>query len=226
LRDGLLVRSPLKFDGVTIGEQDRKQYEDNWSKQEQRREDRRARRMQEEVGDLTELARQGAEPRFISESYFMNFHFEPGNYYLAGRETLEGRPVLRIEYYPTRLFEDPHRDHKKDPEEEEIQRKLNKVALVTLWVDPQEQQIVKFTFQNMDFGFLPARWLVRADEMTASMVMSQPLGGIWLPREISAGGKLTLANGTYELRYGREFFDYRQGEVKTKIRGFTPQRDR
>ena len=34
--------------------------------------------------------------------------------------------------------------------------------------------------------------------MTASMVMSQPIpsNGIWLPREISAGGRLTLATGT------------------------------
>jgi hypothetical protein len=230
LRDGILVRSPLRFDGVAIGDHDRKAYEDTWARQEQHRAERRERRMQEEVGDLTELARQGAEPRFISESYFMNFHFEPGNYYLAGRETLEGRQVLRIEYYPTHLFNsDDHRrtngpeTHERHPEDEEVERKLNKVALVTLWVDPQEQQIVKFTFQNMDFGFLPGRWLVRADELMASMVMSQPIKDIWLPREISGSGKVTLASGTYEISYAREFFDYRQGEVKTKIRTFTPQ---
>ena len=31
------------------------------------------------------------QPRFISESYFMEFTFEPGNYYFVGRETLAGR---------------------------------------------------------------------------------------------------------------------------------------
>ncbi len=36
----------------------------------------------------------------------MDFKFEAGNYYLAGRETLEGHDVLRIEYYPTRMFDD------------------------------------------------------------------------------------------------------------------------
>ncbi len=46
------------------------------------------------------------EPRFVSEAYFMDFKFEPGNYYLAGREELEGQKVLKIEYYPTNMFKD------------------------------------------------------------------------------------------------------------------------
>src|SRR5262249_35126917 len=139
-----------------------------------------------------------------------------------------GREVLKIEYYPTHLF-DEHRGHqrkqddKEAKEEEDFARKFNKVALVTLWVDPKEYQIVKFTFNNMDFGFLPGRWLVRADDVTMSMVMSQPIKGIWLPREISGSGRMTLANGSYEVRYGREFFDYKQGEVKTRIRGYEPK---
>ena len=41
------------------------------------------------------------EPRFISESYFLEFTFEPGNYYFEGRETLAGREVVKLEYYPT-----------------------------------------------------------------------------------------------------------------------------
>ena len=46
------------------------------------------------------------EPRFVSESYFMDFKFEPGNYYLAGKETLDGHEVLKIDYLPTKLFDD------------------------------------------------------------------------------------------------------------------------
>ena len=38
---------------------------------------------------------------------------------------------------------------------------MNKTALVTLWVDPVEHQIVKYTFDNVWMDFLPARWLVR-----------------------------------------------------------------
>ena len=52
-------------------------------------------------------------PRFVSEAYFMEFKFEPGNYYLAGREQLDGQPVLRIEYYPTRMFNDNEDDKNK-----------------------------------------------------------------------------------------------------------------
>ena len=54
-------------------------------------------------------------PRFVSEAYFMDFKFEPGNYYLAGREQLDGQQVLRIEYYPTRMFNDRRgRQEQKD----------------------------------------------------------------------------------------------------------------
>jgi hypothetical protein len=236
LRDGTLVRSPVRFDGVGIGAEERKKYEDNWLREEHQREERRAQRHRDDdaksdATDIAALAREVNEPRLISQAYFMDFHFDPGNYYLAGRETFEGREVLRIEYYPTHLFDDhQHRrkdtkekGDKEDKEEKEFERQFNKVAMVTLWVDPQEYQIVKFTFTNVDFGFLPGRWLVRADDVTASMIMSQPFKGIWLPREISGAGRITLANGSYELRYGREFTDYQQGEVKTRIRGYTPK---
>jgi hypothetical protein len=250
LRNGILVRSPVRFDGVSIGLDERKRYEDKWTQEERERDERRARRNADrkkseaeadgagapptDASEIVALARDANEPRIISQAYFMNFHFEPGNYYLAGRETLEGRQVLHIEYYPTHLFQDEHHDRhtkdgkdskdteSRDKEEIDFERKFNKVALVTLWVDPQEHQIVKFTFNNVDFGFLPGRWLVRADDVTASMIMSQPIKGIWLPREISGRGRITLANGSYEVRYGREFLDYQQGEVKTRIRGYTP----
>jgi hypothetical protein len=245
LRDGELVRSPVKFDGVAIDAQKRKEYEDNFLKEERHREAREARheaaRDAREAGnggssDITALVREGVEPRIISQAYFMKFHFEPGNYYLAGRETMEGREILRIEYYPTHLFDEERRkererrhqpakpeDAKERQEEEEYDRMFNKVSLVTLWVDPKEYQIVKFTFDGVDFGFLPGRWLVRADNASASMVMGQPIKGVWLPREISGQGQFTLANGSYEIHYGREFLDYQQGEVRTKIRSFTPK---
>src|SRR4029450_10895389 len=36
----------------------------------------------------------------------MDFKFEPGNYYLAGKETIDGQQVLKIDYVPTKLFDD------------------------------------------------------------------------------------------------------------------------
>ena len=59
--------------------------------------------------------REALEPGFVSAAYFLRFKFDPGQYALAGREQLEGRDVLRIEYYPTKLFNEgrtrPNREY-------------------------------------------------------------------------------------------------------------------
>ena len=183
-----------------------------------------------------------ATPRFVSEAYFMDFKFEAGNYYLAGREQLEGHNVLRIEYYPTRMFSDEP-DHDKDDkddkpdkkedgkkkpqkepsarerkQEEDINRKMNKTALVTLWVDPAEYQIVKYTFDNVWMDFLPGAWLVRVDDIRASMTMGQPFPGVWLPREMNMHAGVSLASGPFEAGYARKFTNYKLAEVKSIIR--------
>ena len=49
------------------------------------------------------------EPQFVSAAYFLKFKFEQGRYAFAGPETYEGRRVLKIEYYPARLFADDER---------------------------------------------------------------------------------------------------------------------
>jgi len=242
-RDGMHVRSPVRFDGVTVGEKERAEYEQRWIKHEKERQERKGKNEREKgeisIGsDGLQVSTGGpvtTEPRFVSEAYFMDFKFEAGNYYLAGREKLEGQDVLKIEYYPTNLFNDqddektPHEMKKKpsskDPKkaqkeqqtEQEINRKMNKTALVTLWVDPAEHQIVKYTFDNVWMDFLPAGWLVKIDDIRASMTMGQPFPGVWLPRAMNIHAGVTLAMGSYEASYGRTFTNYRVGEVKTKI---------
>jgi hypothetical protein len=255
VRDGMHVRSPLRFNGVTIGEEARQQYETNWIRREKERQERKA-KGQKESGEIA-IGSEGVqvsggpvvptEPRFVSEAYFMDFKFERGNYYLAGRETLEGQEVLKIEYYPTQMFGDDN-DKDKDKSagskdasedkakaaaskpkenraqqrqkktEEEIERRMNKTALVTLWVDPKEHQIVKYTFDNVWLDFLPVAWLVRVDDMRASMTMGQPFPGVWLPRGMNIHAGITLANGSFEAGYERAFSQYRLAEVSTKIR--------
>ncbi len=242
-RDGTHVRSPVRFNGVPVSESERQQYESDWLKREKDRQQRQAKREAEKKKDKTEvsigtggvdIATGGVptEPRFVSEAYFMDFKFEPGNYYLAGREKLEGHDVLKIEYYPTNLFNDeddektPHEmkgkkrteQQKEQNIERDINRKMNKTALVTLWVDPAEHQIVKYTFDNVWLDFLPAAWLVRIDDLRASMTMGQPFPGVWLPRNINIHAGITLAVGSFEAAYGREFRDYREAEVKTTIK--------
>src|SRR5471032_2661252 len=175
IRDGFFVRSPLKFNGATVGEADRVKYEADYLKQAKARETRPGRggvgidatggltiqsggRDPAEPAPSAELAqdvggliRQTREPQFISSAYFLRFKFEEGKYALVGRETLDGRDVLRIEYYPARMFSGSDRRRSGKPASDEnkardaeVQRLMNKVALVTLWVEPKAHQIVKY----------------------------------------------------------------------------------
>ncbi len=95
---------------------------------------------------------------------------------------------------------------------------MNKTALVTLWVDPAEHQIVKYTFDNVWMDFLPGAWLVRVDDIHASMSMGQPFAGMWLPREMDVHAGVSLATGPFEASYSRQFANYRLAEVKSIIR--------
>ena len=64
--------------------------------------------------DVDGLLRQTRQPRFISSAYFLRFKFDEGRYALVGRERLEDRDVLRIEYYPTKLFTPDRRRQRPD----------------------------------------------------------------------------------------------------------------
>ena len=109
VRDGMHVRSPLRYDGIPIPEEDRRAYEERWVRSEESRRkfrtDREMKRAAEGKSPAVSVPSVN-EPRFISESYFLDFKFEPGNYYLAGKETLDAKPVLKIDYLPTKLFDD------------------------------------------------------------------------------------------------------------------------
>ena len=170
----------------------------------------------------------GLEPRFVSDSYFLDFEFEPGRYYLVGRETLDGRDVVRIEYYPEQMFSDDETDpddagdSDDEARQREIERDMDKIALVTLWIDPAEHQIVRYTFENLGFDFLPRRWLFRLDEMTASMTMRRPFAGVWLPAEMEMRAALSLATGRYEMHGTRRYTNYREAESGGRIRSLDP----
>lgn len=229
VRDGYFVRSPIEFNGVKIGDEKRREYEDDWMKRELERERRKAEKRAKDgprtapdaPADVDALLKQTSEPRFISAAYFLDFRFEPGNYYFAGRETFEGTPVVKVEYFPRRLFadeDDEKAGRKRDRDDEAIERHMNKVARITLWVDPERAMILKYVFENVDFNFLPAQWLVRVEDVRAEMSMAQPFPGIWMPKDMAMQFDMTLANGTYGMRYGLSFYDYRMGSVKSRIK--------
>jgi hypothetical protein len=233
IREGYFIRSPLKFDGVTINEADRAAYEQRWMRREKRREERAAHAQKDpdspqdksEVsvsleGVQMDMVSGSLEPRFVSAAYFLSFKFDPGHYALAGREQWNGREVLKIEYYPSKLFTEGRTrpDRRVREQEAQIEQKMNKVSLVTLWIDPKQHQILQYTFDNMGLEFLPGRAIVRIDEMSASMKMTQPFPDVWLPGDIEMSFGMSTALGALRAEYDVSYRDYRLAEVTSKIR--------
>jgi hypothetical protein len=226
LDDGFFVRSPLKANGVTVSEPDRRKYEADYL---QRVKDRdKPVETPEAPADVQNLIRQTRRPQFVDTAYFLKFKFEPSNYALVGREAFEGREVLKIEYYPARLFAHEQEMQQRRVELKEsnadrdrkaaLERMMNKVALVTLWVDPAAHQIVKYTFDNVNLEFLPAAWLLHMDTAQAVMTMSQPMAGVWLPRDVDMRVGATLAIGSFDVRYHVDYTNYRQAETSSRFK--------
>lgn len=241
-RDGVFVRSPIRVDGVRIGAEGRRAYEVEWLERERQRRTRRSEAGEGDTGEsvaandalmmhwmfagLAEETAQATsdsgdeeiEPRFVADAYaFVDVLFESGNYYLVGREALDGHDVLRIEYYPDRLA--PHSgDDDESERDAEIDSAFGKTLFVTLWVDPARHQIVRYSFDNLGFGFLPGQWLFRLEDVTASMSMRQPFTGVWLPAQIEMQAVLWLATGRYELRLARTFANYREAVTGGRLR--------
>lgn len=237
IRDGFFVRSPLVANGVTIGETERRKYEDDFLRRARDRETRDASAanpsLSAEVApsdpprDLGGLLSQSRQPQFIDTAYFLRFTFEAGKYAFVGRESLNGEDVLRIEYYPARLFTHEQdaadtrraagRQDRGEDAEAARERLMNKAALVTLWVAPRTQQIVKYAFDNVNLDFLPAAWLLRVTDLEATMTMGQPFAGVWLPREVDMHVSGLLAIGAIEARYRVEYLNYREAATAGRL---------
>jgi hypothetical protein len=253
IRDGYFVKSPLKVNGVTVAEPDRQKFEADFLRRAKARDRRAAREEAREGGagreggaatagaeqtetaapdvpkDFDAFLRQTRQPGFIESAYFLRFKFEQGKYALVGHEPFDGRDVLRVEYYPARLFShetdkqqrraaEEKPPNKGDDMDAAIERMMNKVSLVTLWIDPKSSQIVKYTFDNVSLDFLPAAWLVRVNDLKASMTMTQPFPDVWLPRDVDMFFSAMLAIGTFDARYHLDYHDYRQATTSGRIK--------
>lgn len=285
VQDGILVRSPVRANGVAVPDADRRKYEAKWLKEERSRAERAQKKEDEKkaaekdenknenkdegaampaepaenpdaetpvpqpgaaAGDgAVEIAAKGLEPRFVSEANFLRFRFERGRYFLVGRDQLDGRQVLKVEYYPKKLFVDSDDPGRKPPKEapkedagkdnpakeaarrdkgkeleEQFERKFNKVSMVTLWIDPAESQIVRYDFENLGLDFFPGQWLVRVGETSASMTMGRYFDGVWLPKAIVIQGDIQVAIGSFDIDYRREFLEYRKAETSARVRSY------
>jgi len=171
--------------------------------------------------NMDDLLKQGGDPQFVSAAYFLKFRFEKGHYALAGREKVDGREALKIEYYPkTGLFNDgKSRPNKKVRErDDEIEEKMNKVSLVTLWIDQKTHQILQYTFDDIDMDFFPGRALLRVSNLQATMRMGQPFPDVWLPRSVEMRFGATMALGAVDASYAVEYLNYKQADVTYKIK--------
>ena len=182
--------------------------------------------------ELSGFVGQGAEPRFISEAYFLKFRSSPGtttspgaSNWMAAKSSRSSTSRQRCSTTsPTKKTPGPRRhrhqprrtgqgagqdagkpprkrDQKEIDDDEKIDRAMNKTSTVTMWIDPQEYQVVRFTFDNVDWGFLPGRAIVRIDEAKASMTMGRVFEQIWLPRDVTFRGSATFASGTFRFGY-------------------------
>jgi hypothetical protein len=247
IKEGYFVRSPVSADGVPLSEAERRQAEDEYLRQAKAREKRDADSAKAAAGaeggaaiaqddpagqaaspvSVDGLLSQTRQPQFISTAYFLRFKFEQGKYALVGREQFDGRPVLRIEYYPARLFSetrdraarppDPAKPPPDRRQDLEVERLMNKNSLVTLWVEPGAKQIVKFVFDNVQTDFLPISWLFRLDDFKASMTMSQPFKDVWLPRDVDLLLSAMLAVGKFDMRYHLDYVDYQEAKTSGRI---------
>jgi hypothetical protein len=252
IREGYFVRSPVSADGVTVPEDDRRKYETQYLNRVKARE----KKAQEEPaktesgnrqivlgGNGVEmLLEQTLQPQFVNSAYFMKFKFDGGRYALAGREKFGDVEVLRIEYYPTKLFNDerersrdekaaaqakeakvektdPAASKRKQDLEKTMDHLMNKNSKVTLWVEPKAKQIVKYVFDNVQMDFLPAAWLLRMEELKASMTMSQPFKDVWLPKDVEFYFAAMLAIGMVDVKFNLDYYDYREATTSARIKG-------
>jgi hypothetical protein len=247
IRDGFFVRSPLKANGVTISEKERLAYEERFLKRVKAREKKDQEAKEKEAagtperpapetmpGDIGALLTQSRQPEFVDSAYFLKFKFEQGKYALVGREKLDGLDVLRIEYYPTKLFNHEQDQEQKRQEEQkkqaekkrnrgedyeaQMEKMMNKVSLVTIWVEPKAHQIIKYTFDNVNLDFLPVAWLLRVTDLKASMTMSQPFPDVWLPREVDFFFSGMVAIGSFDVNYHIDYKDYQQATTAGRIK--------
>ncbi len=232
IKEGVFVRSPVRADGVTLSDKDRRAAEAEWI-ESHRGHDAPTTALPSAINsqssepggaDLEQVLKLTREPQFVSAAYFLRFKFEPGRYGFVGREEYDGRPVLRVEYYPTQLYsgdhdgEDEHTTKPPQGEDAKIERQMNKVALITLWIEPDAHQIVQYRFENVGLTFLPGRSIVRLERFGATMRMGQPFPNVWLPKDITAAGSFTLANGSYDATYAVSYHDYREASVAARVR--------
>lgn len=175
-----LVRAPLGTDGVLLDEPGR-------------------------AWDIhAPAADSGVIDAFYAWDSLFAFPYEPGRYFLAGREVFEGGDVLRIEYFPRAFFSSEDAGDSGG-----ISKDFDRTSVVTLLVAAPERRIVAWRFDNIGLQFLPFRWLARIGSVRASMTLDVGADGTWLPREIRLEARASTASTQIAIELNRSFDGFR-----------------
>jgi len=207
VRDGYLVRSPVLVDGVRVSDKEKTAAEEEWiNRQKGLNENNNKKGFDNKT--LFGIENENS----LDFQAFFGFEFEPGRYLYGGEQQFEGRKAVLVEYSPRTS------DWKKGIKKDGASGLFEKSFLVTMLINPEEHQILQITFDNVGLEFLPARWLVKMNDIKASMVIDKQKEDVWLPREITACGSVSTAATDLSINYSREFYEYAKSIVDTKIR--------
>lgn len=183
-RDGYLIRSPVSVNGVEVSEEARAKAEAEWI---------------ESVDEQREEDRFGINSLYHWDSFMIRH--EPGNYFMETPGVPPGESVVRVEYLPTRLFSE-------DDDGQGYSSKFDQSSHIKLDVLADTPQIVGFDFDNVSMEFLPVSWLIHVEDVSAAMDLAQVADGRWLPAEIRASARASIASADIDVEYRRVFSDY------------------
>ena len=220
VKEGFMVRSPYKVNGVLVSDEEREKAEQAWIKERKRQKENEERK---EKG-LPPLESEDEEDEAGEDTreVFFGMDTKKGKFFFAGKTVINGIDVVIVEYYPEEMIrvKDKRKNKSEEEKNEEVKLKkgLNNATKVVFYVKADEHQIIQMELRIRELDFLPARWLVHFNGVNVKMLWDKPLGDIWMPVEITANGSASMAVGKILLKYRKEFVDYRKTQVKVNFK--------
>ncbi len=193
----LVARDGKRLSDVELAAQDRKQ--------EEKTERRERRRSSESAADRQKrLARE--DERRLREQRVVDEVFRMDDIVMVGRETIEGRPTVIVDFTP-------RPGYRPVTEGGKVIQKIQGRA----WIDEADRQLVRLETRLLDnMGVGPAR-VTRLQRGSSGYFQRRKVNGeIWLPSEASFTGsaRLLLVFGA-RVRLSSRYSDYRKFSVGT-----------
>ncbi len=195
-----LYRRLVARDGRPVSEKELEERDKKHQEKMERREQRRAARSEAERA-AREAESQRKERAVIDEVFLMD------EFRLTGRELVDGRPTIVVEFAP-------RPGYKPVTEGGKVIQKFSGRA----WVDEADRQLVRLEAQLVEnLGVGPARIARLQKGASAYFVRRKINGEIWLPSEARFTGraKMLLVFGG-RLDVISRYFDYRKFSVGTQ----------